>query len=66
MSSYTRQIRTSDSRTRRLIIESANDDTKIDRKAKKAAVHFSKKDLRSTAAALTLDDFGGRSDALGG
>jgi hypothetical protein len=46
-------------------IKSAGDEVKADSAAKKVAVPSSENDT-DTARGLTLDDFGGRSDALGG
>ena len=46
-------------------IKSAGDEVKADSAAKKVAVPSSENDP-DTARGLTLDDFGGRSDALGG
>jgi len=46
-------------------IKSAGDEVKADSAANKGAVHWSEKDT-DIARGLTLDDFGGRSDALGG
>jgi hypothetical protein len=46
-------------------IKSVGDEVKADSAANKVAVHSSEKDT-DFAKGLTLDDFGGRSDALGG
>ena len=46
-------------------IKSAGDEVQADSAAKKVAVPSSENDT-DTARGLTLDDFGGRSDALGG
>jgi hypothetical protein len=46
-------------------IKSAGDEVKADSATKKVAVPSSEKDT-DTARGCTLDDFGGRSDALGG
>jgi hypothetical protein len=46
-------------------IKSAGDEVKADSAAMKVAVASSENDT-DTARGLTLDDFGGRSDALGG
>ena len=46
-------------------IKSAGDEFKADSAAKKVAVHSSERDT-DIARGFTLDDFGGRSDALGG
>ncbi len=46
-------------------IKSAGDEVRADSVAKKVAVPTSENDT-DTARGLTLDDFGGRSDALGG
>ena len=65
MSSYTRRSEASDSSRFRYTVKSAADELRTDHDAKKAAVQSSEKDA-AFASGLTLDDFGGRSDALGG
>jgi hypothetical protein len=65
MSSYTRRISVSDLSRFRYTVKSADDELRADCDAKREAVHSSEKDT-DLAAELTLDDFGGRSDALGG
>jgi hypothetical protein len=65
MSSYTRCITASDLSKLSFAIKSADDDVRADYDAKKMPEHSSEKDT-GIATGLTLDDFGGRSDALGG
>lgn len=65
MSFYTRRIRSSDMSRLRYTIKSAGDEVNASYDAKKLAGDSSEQDA-ATAAGLTLDDFGGRSDALGG
>jgi len=65
MSLYTRRIRSSDMSRLRYTIKSAGDEVNAGYDAKKLAEDSSEQDA-ATATALTLDDFGGRSDALGG
>ena len=65
MSLYTRRTRASHLNRRSYAVNSADDEGKTDYNAKKAAEDSSENDSVD-AAGLTLDDFGGRSDALGG
>ena len=65
MSSYPRWNRAWELNTLRYPIKSADDETKADNDTKLVAVHSSR-DEAAIGAGLTLDDFGGRSDALGG
>ena len=65
MRTYKNQDR--DSYLRRLSsgVKTAGDEVEAGSNAKKVAVHSSERDT-DTAPGFTLDDFGGRSDALGG
>jgi len=65
MSLYTRRIGSSDTTRLSYTIKSAGDEVKAGYDANKLALDSSEKDT-ATATGLTLDDFGGRSDALGG
>jgi hypothetical protein len=65
MSTYTSRRRAPESSRLSYIIKSAADEVRADHDAKKVAVHSSHDDA-APASELTLDDFGGRSDALGG
>jgi hypothetical protein len=65
MSSYTRRSKGSDLSRFRNSVKSAADELRTDHDAKNAALQSSEKDS-AFASGLTLDDFGGRSDALGG
>ena len=65
MYTCTCQGRASDLRSLRSGLKSASGEVKADFDARKVAVHSSEKDT-DVAGGLTLDDFGGRSDALGG
>ena len=65
MFTYTRRHKASDPRRLSSSIKSAGDEVEAGSNAKKVAVHSSERDA-DTAPGFTLDDFGGRSDALGG
>jgi hypothetical protein len=65
MYTCTRRGRVSDLRRLRSGIKLASDEVKADSDAKMVAAPSSEKDT-DVAGGLTLDDFGGRSDALGG
>jgi hypothetical protein len=65
MSSYPRWRRASQSSKLSYTIKSSHDEVKTDYDTKKVAVHSSADDA-AISNELTLDDFGGRSDALGG
>jgi hypothetical protein len=65
MSSYTRRITVSDLSRFRYAAKSANDEVRADCDTNKVAIHSSEKDT-DLGTKMTLDDFGGRSDALGG
>jgi hypothetical protein len=65
MSSYTRRTKASDGSRFRNTVNWANDAHRTDHDVKKLAVQPSDNDS-VRARGLTLDDFGGRSDALGG
>ena len=65
MSTCTRRGRVSDLRRLRSGIQLASDEVKADFDAKMVAAPSSERD-KDIARGLTLDDFGGRSDALGG
>jgi hypothetical protein len=65
MYKYNRRGRASDLRSLRSGIKSASDEVKADFDARKVDAHPSEK-VTVIADGLTLDDFGGRSDALGG
>ena len=65
MYTYTRRHRASDLKRLSSSIKSAGDEVEAGSNAKKVAVHSSERDT-DTAPGFTLDDFGGRSDALGG
>jgi hypothetical protein len=67
MSSYTRPRRAAVSSrlSRTYTVKVGDDGMRADQDAKMVAVHASENDA-ALATELTLDDFGGRSDALGG
>ena len=65
MYTYTRRHRASDLKRLSSSIKSAGDEVEAGSNAKKVAVHSSERDT-DPAPGFTLDDFGGRSDALGG
>jgi hypothetical protein len=65
MSSYIRRTKASNVSRFRNTVKRADNEHRTDHDAKKLAVQPSEKDL-ARARGLTLDDFGGRSDALGG
>jgi hypothetical protein len=65
MYKYTRIDRASDLRRLRSRIKSAGDEVKSESDAKKVAGRSSET-VADIASGFTLDDFGGRSDALGG
>jgi hypothetical protein len=65
MHTNTHQNRASDSKGLGSGIQSTSGEFKADLDARKVAVHSSEK-VTDIAGGLTLDDFGGRSDALGG
>lgn len=65
MSSYTRRTRALDLSRISYATKSVDHEAKADSDTKKMAEHASENDA-AIASELTLDDFGGRSDALGG
>ncbi len=65
MPSYTRRIRDADVSKLRYTVKSQGGELRADQPSKKPRTGHSAK-IKAMAASLTLDDFGGRSDALGG
>jgi hypothetical protein len=65
MSTYTRRADVSDARRLESDIKLASVEVKAGSDARTVAVPSSERD-KDIARGLTLDDFGGRSDALGG
>jgi hypothetical protein len=65
MSSYTRWSRASDLSRFGYTVKWVDHEGRTDHDVKKVAVQSSEKDTTLTSE-LTLEDFGGRSDALGG
>jgi hypothetical protein len=65
MSSYTRRNRVSDLSRFLYTVKPADDEVRTDYDTKKASVQSPVQDS-ALVTGLTLDDFGGRSDALGG
>jgi hypothetical protein len=65
MSRYTRENRSSKAIRYDYAMKSAKDDRRADREVKPALAEMQAKQ-KANPARLTLDDFGGRSDALGG
>jgi hypothetical protein len=65
MSSHTRRRRASHLSRPSLAIKSADDDARTDYDTRKVPEHPSEEDA-SHLAEVTLDELGGRSDALGG
>lgn len=65
MSSYARQRRTSDSSKIRNLLESPTKEGGTNAESRRMAT-YALEDADAVSNELTLDDFGGRSDALGG
>jgi hypothetical protein len=65
MSSYATRGTASELRRRSFKFQSSDDEAAPDSDRRRVAMHASEKDLAHSDAP-TLDDFGGRSDALGG
>ncbi len=65
MYSYTTRTRASDLTRFNYTLKSADDEVRVDTSVKTKVIRRSNRDT-ADARRLTLDDFGGRSDALGG
>ena len=62
---YTRQRRTSESSKNRNLLESPTKESGTNAESRRVAI-YAHEDADAVSNELTLDDFGGRSDALGG